>query len=82
MMTPGEWIALVSLGVSILGLLGSGVWLASKMNTKLGLIIPKVNETHNALVKHAQECDADRKTHDSQLVEHGQRIVRLEGGVS
>lgn len=82
MLSPGEWIALISLALSILGLLGSGVWLASKMNTKLGLIIPKVNETHDALVAHAKECDTDRAQHDKQLSEIDHRVVRLEGANS
>lgn len=63
-----EWIAGATFATLVLGLLGRGVWLISRIHTVVNaVIIPKITETHEAVTLHAQNCDPHRQELDFRL---------------
>jgi hypothetical protein len=77
-MDAGEWIALAALASALLGLIGRGVWLVAQMNTKMGTMIPQVDETHKAVMEHSITCDSERQVMEQRITGAEDRVARLE----
>lgn len=63
-----QWIAAAAFSITIIGLLGRGVWLMSRIHTRVNdIIIPKITETHDTVVAHSKNCDPHRQELEFRL---------------
>lgn len=62
------WIAGAAFALAVLVLLGRGVWLISRIYTRVNdVIVPKVTETHELVTVHSKNCDPHRQELDFRV---------------
>lgn len=86
---PGEWLAVIGIGVTVLGAAGGIVWTLSKMNTSIDVQCERIDEQNTQFVSRFDRLEGtirsdrkDRSERDSRLFQHvaeiDKRLIRLE----
>lgn len=89
---PGEVVACAAFGLTVIGLLFRGVWLAADANSKLEQVEQTVSglassfkdekantkDEHRTIWRHLEQHRERIEEHDVKLENHGQRIHSLE----
>lgn len=84
-MVVGEWVALGTFAIAVLGALAHMVWLLSGIKTKLDMVIDRQQAAEKQLATtsgqihaHLVECAQDKSRTGQKLDDHERRLSTLE----